>query len=183
MWQLQSLLVSAHGHQFHDPFQHFPEDEVDLFQLHAAGFDLGQIEDVVDEFQQRVGGGVDDGEVVELILLQRGALNHIDHADDAVHRRADLVRHVGQEGALGFVGGVGLLARLLGFPVRYFQLVIALDDLAGLPGQAQEHHDQRRVERDIAVGRMHFQLHLHRLGRKSQVSIDRRHFEEVVAQR
>jgi hypothetical protein len=30
------------------------------------------------------------------------------HADDAVHRRADLVRHGGEELALGAGGGVGL---------------------------------------------------------------------------
>jgi len=35
------------------------------------------------------------------------APQHMDHAQDAVHRRADLVAHVGQEGALGMVGGFG----------------------------------------------------------------------------
>ena len=33
--------------------------------------------------------------------------SQLGHADDAVHRRADLVAHVGQELALGAVGGLG----------------------------------------------------------------------------
>jgi hypothetical protein len=39
------------------------------------------------------------------------ASQQVGHAEDAVHRRADLVAHVGQEGALGLVGGVGGVAR------------------------------------------------------------------------
>ncbi len=36
-----------------------------------------------------------------------GVEHEIGHADDAVHRRADLVAHVRQELALGLVGGLG----------------------------------------------------------------------------
>jgi hypothetical protein len=35
------------------------------------------------------------------------ALEQVGHADDGVHRGADLVAHVGQEGALGLVGRLG----------------------------------------------------------------------------
>jgi hypothetical protein len=37
------------------------------------------------------------------------ALHQVGEANDGVHRRADLVAHVGQKGALGHVGGFGLL--------------------------------------------------------------------------
>ena len=47
--------------------------------------------------------------VVEALLLE-----NFDHAEHAVHRRADLVAHGGEEGRLGLVGGLGLGARLLG---------------------------------------------------------------------
>ena len=37
-----------------------------------------------------------------------GALHHqVDHTDDAVHGRAQLMRHVGQELALGIARGLG----------------------------------------------------------------------------
>ena len=54
--------------------------------------------------------------------VEVGVEHQLGHADDAVHGRADLVAHVGQELALGPAGGLRLLARLL-------QLVGALGDL------------------------------------------------------
>jgi hypothetical protein len=43
---------------------------------------------------------------------QRIQVQQVGKADDGVHRRADLVAHVGQEGALGLVGGLGVLLGL-----------------------------------------------------------------------
>ena len=42
---------------------------------------------------------------------QRRAEGELGHADDAVHRRADLVAHVGEELALGAAGFHGLVTR------------------------------------------------------------------------
>ena len=61
----------------------------------------------------------------------------LNHADDAVHRRADFVAHVGQKAALRPIGGVGALAG-----VNQFLLVALLlgnllgnsDDPNQLPG-------------------------------------------------
>ena len=41
--------------------------------------------------------------------IERRAGEQVEHADDAVERRADLVAHVGQELALGLAGGLGRL--------------------------------------------------------------------------
>ena len=49
------------------------------------------------------------GQVVALAVGQRRVEHQFGHADDGVHRRADLVAHVGQEIALGPVGRLGLL--------------------------------------------------------------------------
>ena len=46
------------------------------------------------------------------------ALQHLDHAEHAVHRRADLVAHGGEEGRLRLVGGFRLGAFLLGGVAR-----------------------------------------------------------------
>ncbi len=46
---------------------------------------------------------------------QLGSGQHVGHTDDAVQGGADLVAHVGQEGALGLVGGLSSLGRLLQF--------------------------------------------------------------------
>ena len=47
--------------------------------------------------------------VIALVGCQPGVEQQAGHADDAVHRRADLVAHGGQEFRLGMVGGFGLL--------------------------------------------------------------------------
>ncbi len=89
-----------------------------------AGFDLGQVEDVVDQPEQ-VGARVVDG-VGELDLLvgqiALGVLGQQLRQDQqAVQRRAQLVAHVGQE--LGLVLGgqrqlFGLFLQLASWPVR-----------------------------------------------------------------
>ena len=53
--------------------------------------------------------------VFELFGVQRRVEQQPAHADDGIHRRADLVAHRRQEAALGFVGGFGLGAGLLRF--------------------------------------------------------------------
>jgi hypothetical protein len=46
--------------------------------------------------------------------VQAGACEQLRHSEDAVHRRADLVAHRGEEVALGAAGGLGALAREFG---------------------------------------------------------------------
>ena len=51
----------------------------------------------------------DLGQPIDLLLgSAASAAQQVRQADDRVHRRADLVAHVGQEGALGAVGRLGL---------------------------------------------------------------------------
>lgn len=57
------------------------------------------------------GGAVDDVEALRLLRRYAFPAQDIRHADNAVHRRADFVTHIGQEGALGDVGCFGLTLR------------------------------------------------------------------------
>ena len=84
------------------------EHEGDRIELELASLDLREVEDVVDHRQQRAGGVADREQVVALIGGQRGVERELGHADDAVHRRADLVAHVGEELALGAARVLGL---------------------------------------------------------------------------
>ena len=56
----------------------------------------------------------DGAGVVALLVVEWRVEQQPAHADDRVHRRADLVAHRGQERALGFVGGFGRGAGFLG---------------------------------------------------------------------
>ena len=96
------------------------EVEVVEEQVHLAGLDLGDVEDVVDHRQQMLAGRADLLQVADLLAaaVELGVLEQdLAVADDGIERRAQLVAHLGQElglgavGALGFVLGVGQLLR------------------------------------------------------------------------
>jgi hypothetical protein len=84
---------------------HGQEVERLLVQHETAGLDLGIVEEVLDEFEQRLPGMADRlGE--ELLLGVEPRLpQELRHGDDAVHGRAEFVAHVGEEGGLGAAGG------------------------------------------------------------------------------
>jgi hypothetical protein len=79
-------------------------------EVEPAGLDLREVEDVVDDGEERVPAGADDLGQVPLLGGQLGVEQELGHADDRVHRRADLVAHGGEEGALGLGGRLGLAA-------------------------------------------------------------------------
>ena len=94
-------------------------------EVELARLDLGEVENVVDDRQQRFGRVAGRLEVLPLLARQLGVEHQIGHAEDGVHRRADFVAHVGEEGALGVAGGFGGLHRL---PQGDFHL-LALGDV------------------------------------------------------
>ena len=94
----------SHG-LFHEPAQ----IEVVFVQFQLAGFDLGEVEDVVDQGQERLAAAAAGFDEAPLPLVELGVAQQFRHADDAVQGRAQLVAHRGQELALGAAGLFGLL--------------------------------------------------------------------------
>jgi hypothetical protein len=80
-----------------------------------AGFDLREVEDVVDDVQQRMRRALRHRQQLALLGVEIGIEQQPGQADDAVHRRPDLVAHVGEELALD-------RGRLLRLPPRLFEL-------------------------------------------------------------
>jgi hypothetical protein len=83
-------------------------------KLHSPRLDLRQVEDVVDQGKQVAGGAQHPIERLDFVLALEiaGVLHqHLGNADDGVERRAQLVRHVGEEARFGSVGFVGSIAR------------------------------------------------------------------------
>ena len=87
-------------------FQAFAQIEIDRFQVHLARFDLGEIEDVVNDREQGVRRHFYGVEVFALLRIQIGIEDQVGHPEDAVQRSANLMAHVRQEFALGPAGGV-----------------------------------------------------------------------------
>jgi hypothetical protein len=74
-----------------------PQVEVHLLEVDAAGLDLREVQDVVDDLEQRAPRLVDHLGVLALLGRERRVEQQPRHPDHAVHRRADLVAHVGHE--------------------------------------------------------------------------------------
>ena len=81
-------------------------------EIEPAGFDLRQIEQLLDERHQGAAGGFHGLEIGRLLGRQRGVAEQVGHAEDAVQRRADFMRDHRQEARLGAVRGFGLIARI-----------------------------------------------------------------------
>ena len=90
--------------------------------VELAGFDLGEVEDVVDQPQKGLGGVGDDGRLVALASVGDLGRQQIREPDDGVHGRADFMAHIGEE--FGF-GGVGLFRQLFR-PVANLHLVLKI---------------------------------------------------------
>ncbi len=91
---------------------HGIEVESDRFQFEHAGLDFREIEDVVDQGQQMPAGAMDFFDIVALSGIKVCSKRQVRHADDAVHRCADFVAHVGKEFAFGSIGRFRGLLRL-----------------------------------------------------------------------
>ena len=61
--QLDALFRRLIDKDLHDPVEHLIEPEDPFLQLQLAGFDLGKIEDIVDDAEQGVGRILDDVQI------------------------------------------------------------------------------------------------------------------------
>ncbi len=151
--QLQILGVGAEAETAHSVRHRVAQLELDGIEVELAGLYFGEVEDVVDDGQQAVGRAFDHLQVIALLDGEGGFEGELSHAEDAVHGRADLMAHVGQEIALG---PVGRLRRLLGALERQGRAPAfghvgghaeEADDLAGLVAESRD----RLADREAAA--------------------------------
>ena len=108
----ESLGVATQPKRLHGCVKALAQSERSGIDLELACFDLREIEDVVDDLQQRIGRGLHHTEVIPLLAGQFGIEGQFGHTEDSVHRRANLMAHVGEELALGTAGGLGGFLRV-----------------------------------------------------------------------
>jgi hypothetical protein len=77
-----------------------PQVVRDALEADLARLDLREVQDVVDDREQRFAGALDRQRAFALLDSQRRVEQKGRHPENAVHRCADLVTHVGQELAL-----------------------------------------------------------------------------------
>ena len=111
--QVQALVLGLRGEQLGGPLDGIAQNEFVAVEFELASLDPRQVENVVDDGEQRLRRIVDGSEQLLLPLVEPRPHEEIRHAEDAVHRRADLVAHVGEELRLGERRGLRVLRRLL----------------------------------------------------------------------
>ena len=119
------------------------KDEIDGLQFQMPGFDLAQVENIVDNVEQRVAGFDDHLQILALLRGQIALQENFGHADHTVHGGADLVAHVRQKLAFGQGGHLRLQGHLVGPVDGVLQLPVGLLQLHGALFDAIL---QRRIE-------------------------------------
>jgi hypothetical protein len=107
----QVLRLRARRDQLHGLLDQDSEIERPRLEVEPAGLDLGEIENLLDQCEQRFARGFHRTRVGQLLGCQRGVAQEIGHAEDAVKWRPDLVRHHRQEARFGTACGFRLVAR------------------------------------------------------------------------
>ena len=143
--ELYAVALRALAHQGDGVVERGGQIEGSHLQLHAPGLDLGQVEDVVDERQEMLAGGVDVLGVIELFFVELAEHTfdeHLGKADHGIQRGAQFMRHVGQEVRLVLVGQLQLAAFFLDF----LEQAGVGDGDRGLVGEGAH-------QRDLVVGK------------------------------
>jgi hypothetical protein len=112
--QVDPLFRRARSQEIERRLDTFAQIEWLLLQVELAGLDLRKVQNVVDNREQCVAAVANRLDKLILLAGERRIEQQPGHADHAVHGRANLVAHIGQEFRLGAVGGVGGLGQLLG---------------------------------------------------------------------
>ena len=143
--EIEALLARFRRHQVERFLDAGTEIERKLVERQLARLDLREIEDVVDNGQERFAAGAQRLDEFMLGRREVRLQEQAGHADNAVHGRADFVAHVGEKFRLG---AISCLGHFLG--LEQLVLVIApFGDVAG--GERVEGHSVHlgAVKRDL----------------------------------
>ena len=99
--EFELLLMRAHPHGLGDLVDQLTNVEVNFLEAELAAFDSREIEDVVDQIEQRRAIAAHDVQVAALLAGQVALGKHVSHSQHRVHRGANLMRHTGEELGLG----------------------------------------------------------------------------------
>ena len=94
-----------------------------------AGFNFRKIENVINDREQRIGRTLRQFQMLTLYRREIGIQRQLNHAKDAVHGRANLMAHIGQELTLGVASGLGCRFGAFELGVHGSQLSSAISNL------------------------------------------------------
>ncbi len=153
---MQPLFLRANVHEVGDIAHQRTQVQRQALDFDVAGLDLGHVQHIVDQIEQMLAAAIDDIQTFELRFGQRGLLaQQTGETEDGVQRRAQLVAHAGEKGALGPVRHLRRFARQhqrhRAFLHLLFQMVLVLDQLLfGVlaVGQVDEGREESVIQHD-----------------------------------
>ena len=83
--------------------QDFGKAERRRFERHLVRLDLRKIQKIVQHHHEKVAGIADDPQLFLLVRRQVAGFKRFGHAENAVHRRADLMAHIGEKSGFRLV--------------------------------------------------------------------------------
>ena len=107
---LQALILCALGKRISHIFDGVAQAEVDRLEFEPAGFDFGKVQNIIEQSEQRLRALERSLQVIALLIVELSIQRELEHADHAVHRRADFVTHIGEKFTLSTVGFLGVAA-------------------------------------------------------------------------
>ena len=145
--QCQLLLIGLEAHHPHQLPHKFKQIQLPLFQFQLVGLYLGKIENVVEDPQKRRRRLMHLVEIVTLTTIKLCLQHQPGHAQNGIHRRADLMGHIGQKLGLGPGGRFGQL-----FGMGHLSLhLLVLSDI---------HHPAETGGLAVQLGAIETQLHI-----------------------
>ena len=105
--QRQPLLLRTGLYHVHQIIQYGRNLIVHRDDIEFPGLHLGEIEDIVDQAQERITRGPDMPGVHQDVLVFALSEHHFIHTEDRVHRRTNIVGHRRQEIRLRAIGTLG----------------------------------------------------------------------------
>ena len=98
-----------------------------LLQLNFSAFNPAHVQNIVDQGKQVVAGGQNFRQIIpDLFRILHIGKGQRGKADDRIHGGADIVGHVGKEGALGLIGRFRGNHCVLGCQPQPVQLLVIL---------------------------------------------------------
>ena len=113
--EVNFLIRIASRSIFENAVHDVAQGKIFLHDIHFTRFNLGEIKNVVDDVEQRIGARSGGGGEFLLPRVEARLRKQFNHAENAAQRRANLVTHVREKFALGGIGTVGLLGGGIGF--------------------------------------------------------------------
>ena len=108
------LLLASHIEHGREVIEQGVQIKIGPLQLHATCFNLGKIEDVVNQRQQMGPAFLDGFNRIPMFQGDiRRPLQELRITEDCIHGRADFMNDVCQEETLRLIGGFGCLPGLL----------------------------------------------------------------------